>query len=53
MIMQVHDEVILEVKDQDASKVEKEVSKIMQNAAELKVPLEVESGLASNWGEAH
>ena len=53
MIMQVHDEVILEVKDQDASKVEQEVSKIMQNAAKLKVPLEVESGLASNWGEAH
>ena len=53
MIMQVHDEVILEVKDQEASKVEQEVSKIMQNAAKLKVPLEVESGLASNWGEAH
>ncbi len=53
MIMQVHDEVILEVKDQDTSKVEQEVSKIMQNAAKLKVPLEVESGLASNWGEAH
>ena len=44
---------ILEVKDQDASKVEQEVSKIMQGAAKLKVPLEVESGLASNWGEAH
>ena len=53
MVMQVHDEVILEVKDQDASIVEQEVSKIMQNAAKLKVPLEVESGLASNWGEAH
>ena len=53
MIMQVHDEVILEVKDQDTSKVEQEVSKIMQDAAKLKVPLEVESGLASNWGEAH
>ena len=25
----------------------------MQNAAKLRVPLEVESGLASNWGEAH
>jgi DNA polymerase-1 len=53
MIMQVHDEVILEVKDQDATKAEQEVSKIMQDAAKLKVPLEVESGLASNWGEAH
>jgi DNA polymerase-1 len=53
MIMQVHDEVILEVKEQDASKVEQEVSKIMQDAAKLSVPLEVESGLALNWGEAH
>jgi DNA polymerase-1 len=53
MIMQVHDEVILEVKEQDASKVEQEVAKIMQDAAKLRVPLEVESGLASNWGEAH
>ena len=53
MIMQVHDEVILEVKDQDASKVEQEVAKIMQDAAKLRVPLEVESGLAANWGEAH
>ena len=53
MIMQVHDEVILEVKEQDTSKVEQEVSKIMKDAAKLRVPLEVESGLASNWGEAH
>ena len=53
MILQVHDEVILEVKEQDASKVEQEVSKIMQDAAKLNVPLEVESGLALNWGEAH
>ena len=51
MIMQVHDEVILEVKDQDASKVEQEVAKIMQDAAKLRVPLEVESGLASNWAK--
>jgi len=33
--------------------VEKEISKLMQNAASLKVPLEVESGIADNWGEAH
>ena len=53
MIMQVHDEVILEVKDQDTAEVEKKVSQIMQDAAKLRVPLEVESGIAKNWGEAH
>ena len=53
MIMQVHDEVILEVKDQDTAEVEKKVSEIMQDAAKLRVPLEVESGIAKNWGKAH
>ena len=53
MIMQVHDEVILEVKDQDTAEVEKKVSEIMQDAAKLRVPIEVESGIAKNWGEAH
>ena len=53
MIMQVHDEVILEVKDQDTAEVEKKVSQIMQDAAKLRVPLEVERGIAKNWGEAH
>ena len=53
MILQVHDEVILEVPEKEVSSVEGEVSKLMQNAASLKVPLEVESGIANNWGEAH
>ena len=53
MILQVHDEVILEVPEKEVASVEGEVSKLMQNAASLKVPLEVESGIANNWGEAH
>ena len=53
MILQVHDEVILEVPETEVASVEAEVSKLMQNAASLKVPLEVESGVANNWGEAH
>ena len=53
MILQVHDEVILEVPEKEVALVEAEVSKLMQNAASLKVPLEVESGIANNWGEAH
>ncbi|MDA9636884.1 DNA polymerase I [SAR86 cluster bacterium] len=53
MILQVHDEVILEVADKDSEQVEKKVAEIMSKAADLSVPLEVESGIANNWGEAH
>jgi DNA polymerase-1 len=53
MILQVHDEVILEVADKDSEHVEKKVAEIMSKAADLSVPLEVDSGIANNWGEAH
>ena len=53
MILQVQDEVILEVADKDSEQVEKKVSEIMSKAANLSVPLEVDSGIANNWGEAH
>ena len=46
-------EYFLEVPEKEVASVEAEVSKLMQNAASLKVPLEVESGIANNWGEAH
>ena len=53
MILQVHDEVILEVASKDADAVSIKISEIMSQAAQLSVPLEVESGIADNWGEAH
>jgi DNA polymerase-1 len=53
MILQVHDEVILEVAEKDTGLVAKKISELMSGAAELSVPLEVESGIANNWGEAH
>ena len=53
MILQVHDEVILEVASKDADSVATKISEIMSQAAQLSVPLEVESGIADNWGEAH
>ena len=53
MILQVHDEVILEVATKDADSVATKISEIMSQAAQLSVPLEVESGIADNWGEAH
>ncbi len=53
MILQVHDEVILEVATKEADSVATKISEIMSKAAKLSVPLEVESGIAENWGEAH
>ena len=53
MILQVHDEVILEVATNEADSVATKISEIMSKAAKLSVPLEVESGIADNWGEAH
>ncbi len=53
MILQVHDEVILEVTTKEADSVATKISEIMSKAAKLSVPLEVESGIADNWGEAH
>ena len=53
LIMQVHDELVLEVKAGEAEKVGKKLSQIMTAAAELDVPLEVETGIGNSWEEAH
>jgi len=53
MLMQVHDELVFEV---DAPMVEAAVSKIrrlMEGAADLKVPLVVDVGVGDDWDEAH
>jgi len=53
VIMQVHDELVLEVKKSQVKKVSKELSNIMVEAGSLSVPLEVEVGVGDNWQEAH
>ena len=53
MIMQVHDEVILEVPNSELPLIQVKVPEIMTQVAELKVPLEVGCGVGSNWDEAH
>jgi len=53
MIMQVHDELILEVKADQAEAFAEELKAQMQAAAELKVPLLVEAGIGDNWEQAH
>jgi len=53
MIMQVHDELVFEVKTEELDWVSKELVQIMQSAAELDVPLLAEAGFGPNWDQAH
>jgi DNA polymerase I len=53
MIMQVHDELILEVPDDELSEVRKRLPELMCGVAVLKVPLVAEVGAGANWEEAH
>jgi DNA polymerase-1 len=53
MIMQVHDELVLEVKAERAEALMPLLCEKMANAAALSVPLLVEAGIGNNWDEAH
>ncbi|ABC32996.1 DNA polymerase I [Hahella chejuensis KCTC 2396] len=53
MIMQVHDELILEVEESAVEAVKEKLTQIMSSAADLNVPLLVEAGVGNNWDEAH
>jgi len=53
LIMQVHDELVLEVADAELEGVVPELRRLMSNAAELRVPLKVDVGVGRNWDEAH
>ena len=53
LIMQVHDELVLEVRANAVEAVAAGVREHMVKAAELKVPLRVDLGTGANWDEAH
>ena len=53
MIMQVHDELVLEVPDAELDWARAALPRIMAGVAELKVPLLAEVGVGRNWEEAH
>lgn len=53
MIMQVHDELVFEVREDLVSKHVDSIVSIMQEAVSLSVPLLVEAGIGENWDEAH
>ncbi|MFT3961882.1 DNA polymerase I [Propionivibrio sp.] len=53
LIMQVHDELVLEVPDDELTRVRVELPPLMTQVAALRVPLAVEVGVGANWDEAH
>jgi DNA polymerase-1 len=53
MTMQVHDELVLEVPDNEVDLVVLGLKQRMEGAAELRVPLVVDVGVGNNWNEAH
>jgi len=53
MVMQVHDELVLEVRAGQADEIAAGVRTRMSAAASLAVPLEVDSGIGNSWEEAH
>ncbi|EJW4143440.1 DNA polymerase I, partial [Campylobacter jejuni] len=50
LILQIHDELIFEVKDELCEKFEKRARDIMENIVKLKVNLKTSSSIAKNWG---
>ena len=53
MLLQVHDELIFEVPDDELERTATAVREAMEGAAELDVPLVVDTGQGDNWDEAH
>jgi DNA polymerase-1 len=53
LVMQVHDELVLEVPESELEAVKRELPSLMAGVARLKVPLLVEVGAGPNWERAH
>ncbi len=53
MIMQVHDELVFEIREDKADELTDQVRQLMENAVKLDIPLKVDTGIGVNWDEAH
>ncbi len=53
LVMQVHDELVLEVPEAELPQVRARLPELMTGVAQLRVPLEVEVGVGPNWEQAH
>ena len=53
MVMQVHDELVFEVREDELPHMRQKLPELMSGVAKLKVPLIAEVGVGKNWEEAH
>jgi DNA polymerase-1 len=53
LVMQVHDELVFEVRRDLVDEVAARVRELMSSAAQLRTPLKVDVGIGENWDEAH
>jgi len=53
MLLQIHDELIFDIHKSELDELKPMIKSEMENAYELKVPLDVEIGVGANWLEAH
>jgi DNA polymerase-1 len=53
MMMQVHDELVFEIKEQNLESYTAKIANLMEHAVSLSVPLIVDVGTGENWDEAH
>ncbi|TAK70547.1 MAG: DNA polymerase I [Betaproteobacteria bacterium] len=53
LVMQVHDELVLEVPQSELTRVREELPQLMSGVARLAVPLVVDVGVGANWEQAH
>jgi DNA polymerase-1 len=53
MVMQVHDELVLEVPEAELSYIQQKLPELMGGVGKLRVPLTAEVGVGKNWDEAH
>ncbi|HEX5802787.1 MAG TPA: DNA polymerase, partial [Azospira sp.] len=53
LVLQVHDELVLEVPDAELALLRLELPRLMTQVAKLRVPLVVEVGVGANWDQAH
>ncbi|MDR2881369.1 MAG: DNA polymerase I, partial [Azoarcus sp.] len=53
LVLQVHDELVLEVPEEEIDTIRTKLPGLMENVADLSVPLRVDMGVGNSWDEAH
>ena len=53
LLLQVHDELVLEVPQEEQERIERDLPGLMTGVAQLRVPLVVDVGTGANWDQAH